>query len=97
MDDFNNVDGSTGNYWKSRGNDSQYSDFKNFYSSSETQRDMNRDANTLHNEVAVRSIGKELHDKQLQKQERRSPTINRDDFNKNRNNNPLYQTVTSDE
>jgi hypothetical protein len=97
MTDFNNVDGSTENYWESRGNDSQYSDFKNFYSSSETQKDLNRDANTLHNEVEVRNIGKELHDKQLQKQERRSPTINREEINKNRSNNPLYQTVTSEE
>lgn len=95
MDNFNNVDGSAENYWESRGNDSKYSDVKNFYSSSEIQRDLNR--NILHNDVEARNIGKELHDKQLQKQERRSPTINREDINKKRSNNPLYETVTSDE
>lgn len=93
MDNFNDADAE--NYWESRGNDSQYSDLKNFYSSAEIQKDLNRDANALHNEVEVRNIGKELHDKQLQKQERRSPSINREENNKKRSNNPLYENVTS--
>jgi len=90
------VDASIENYWESRGNDSQYSDTKNFFSSPEIQKDLNNDANVLHNDVEVRNIGKALHDTQLQKEERRSPIIRSKEINKNEPNNPLYDNITSE-